>query len=270
MKIFQDKSPFYGQDPYAVLYQNKYLLIESQDEERIAIITWRSLDDMRNSVSITVWDNPQEHQVWAPELHLINGRWYIYYSSSNGTNESHRNKALIADSPFGPYFPLGIVGLDIWGIDLTIFNHENKRYAIWSGWEHNGDGYPQHLYISDFENLKERTKISSPLYNWEKSIEPINEGPQAWYNSNGKLCLFFSANASWTQDYCTGLMVLVGEDPLNPDHWFKKPSPLLYNAGHGQPIGDRFLYHKKLSNSPGWQDRVIVTMLLSNVVRDYG
>ena len=29
-------------------------------------------------------------ETWAPELQLINGRWYIYYAASNGTNANHR------------------------------------------------------------------------------------------------------------------------------------------------------------------------------------
>lgn len=275
MKIFSDKRPIMGQDPFVFQYEGMTFLIQSMDEKRITI----SRFDNYTGKGFVVWDEPHERQVWAPEMHQIDGRWYIYYSFSDGQNHSHRNYFLESDSPFGP-FNRGRVGYeDIWGIDLTMAEFNENRYAIWSGWEKNGDEFPQHLYIAKFQQendgrwstsrLGERVRIASPQYSWEKSHAPINEGPQA-YVADGVFSLLFSANASWTMDYCTGIMKLVGDDPLNPEHWWKAPEPLMYNAGHGHVLEGNFIYHRKMNPFPGWTDREIRVVPLERIGVEYG
>ena len=40
-----------------------------------------------------VWRSPAKgpvsRQIWAPELHLLEGRWHIYFAASDGKNENH-------------------------------------------------------------------------------------------------------------------------------------------------------------------------------------
>lgn len=243
---FKDTKPLYGQDPYLyTLETGARLLIQSEDEQRIVIS-----DYDRPGTRKVVWEPKDEHQIWAPELHLINGVWLILYTSSDGNNHNHRNKALYSILPLGPYFPCRATGPDIWGIDQTIFLYNWKYYCIWSGWENNGDEFPQHLYIAPYLS-EERIKISSPTEPWESDIV---EGPQ-YHNG----ILYYSANASWEQSYSTGRLFLTGH-PLDPDAWRKDPEPLFTNFGHAQPLGDNtFIGHTKLSPMPGWTDRVITT-----------
>ncbi len=263
MNPFEDRRPVYGQDPYVCMVYGMPILCESKDEERIVLSVLDSLEHPQRMDSVVVWDDAFERQVWAPELHEINGLWYIYYSASNGENCNHRNYVLQSIDPFGPYIKLGALGDDLWGIDLTQFNWwDGKRYAVWSGWLNNEE-FPQNLYIGVLEKpwrLLNRVRLAVPEYPWERSVQPILEGPQAWVRSDGKLSLLYSANASWTQEYCTGMMTLEGTNPLNPQHWRKEPEPLLKNAGHGCIIEDRFVYARKLSAFPGWTDREIVSV----------
>lgn len=265
MKIFIDKRPLYGQDPHITKYKDKYLLVQSENEKRIIINTYSDITNpLSDSASHLVWERQNEFQIWAPELHQIDGLWYIYYASSKGDNNTHRTMvAGAAMNPTGPYHFSDRVGPDVWGIDMTVFAWEGQRYAAWSGWENNGDEFPQHLYIAPMVSpveIGERIKIASPDMDWERSIAPILEGPQALID-RGKLYLFYSANASWKQEYSTGVLELVGNNPLNPRHWLKCPFPLASNTGHGHFLvtDDLFVYHRKLSTLPGWQDREIVT-----------
>jgi len=59
--------------------------------------------------------------VWAPELHLLNGKWYIYYAADDGQNANHRMWALESQTsdPQGPYIEHGCLETDGWAIDGT-------------------------------------------------------------------------------------------------------------------------------------------------------
>lgn len=268
MNIYKDKKPFLGQDPHIISYNGLHILCESQQEERISVSYL--INDFRWGKT-TVWNRISEHQVWAPELHKISGLWYIYYSSSDGRNHTHRTKVLgAASDPFGPYHFSETIGPDFWGIDMTTFIWKGERYAVWSGWEDSRYEFPQHLYIAEMTSPVEignRVQLSSPTFDWERSIAPILEGPQAWVN-DGILYLLYSANASWMPEYATGMLELVGDNPLNPKHWIKCPWPLKVNAGHGHIVDNLFVYHRKMSTMPGWQDREIVSIPKGKFLED--
>lgn len=72
-----------GADPWIVRRDDWYYLVESKNE---GISVYRSkvlTDPKRNEVQ--VWSAPEEGwnqtHIWAPELHFVNGRWYIYYAA---------------------------------------------------------------------------------------------------------------------------------------------------------------------------------------------
>lgn len=265
MSMFSDTRPIYGQDPFVVKYQGHHLLIQSEEEKRITVRPYK--DDQLWRVPLTVWDDPTEQQVWAPELHQIGLNWLIYYSASDGVNANHRTKVICAMGPFGPYHSLGNIGPDIWGIDMTVFEHERQMYAVWSGWENNGDEFPQHLYIAEMWSpfhVGPRIRLASPTLTWESSVRPIMEGPQVFHQED-RLYLTYAANASWTQDYATGLMELRGPDPLKPGDWYRYPVPMLLNGGHGCVVDDQYIYHRKMSAFPGWNDREIVSIPVSEI-----
>ncbi|MEW6251976.1 MAG: glycoside hydrolase family 43 protein [Planctomycetota bacterium] len=62
-----------------------------------------------------VWRAPptgwNARQIWAPELHRLAGRWYIYYAASDGDNANHRLGVLEAetDDPQGAYRDRGML-----------------------------------------------------------------------------------------------------------------------------------------------------------------
>lgn len=263
MSLFRDRRPFYGQDPHVTKVGCEYLLCESYNESLIKVSTLTSLAPPERGGSITVWHDPTEQQVWAPELHQIDGHWYIYYAASDGNNKNHRMYVVgAAADPFGNYLFKEVLH-DVWGIDMTTFTWDGKRFAVWSGWAYNGAEFPQNLYIAELLSPVEigpRILLAEPEFSWEKSIAPILEGPQVW-QQNGDLILLYSANASWTVEYATGALVLeVGGNPLNRENWVKRPTPLLTNAGHGMVIDDLFIHHRKMSSLAGWTDREIVAL----------
>src|SRR5690606_16468730 len=221
---------------------------------------------------------------WAPELHFIDGKWYIYYTAGEaGPPFIHQRSGVLesmSDDPFGPYEDKGMLytGDNIddpssvkWAIDLTTVVINGQRYAIWSGWLENADTdkTEQHLYIATMENPytinSNRVKISSPEEEWETGRPlSLNEGPQI-LRKDEKLHAIYATRESWMVEYRLGQLTLMDtlQDPMDPANWVKKGPVFLgtdqvLGAGHASfttsPDGkeDWIFYHSKKTTEPGW------------------
>jgi GH43 family beta-xylosidase len=274
LDMFRERRPFPGQDPWIVPHEGSLLLVQSAGaNRRIVVKRFSDLEHIDRNEETVIWapNGTSDHnrQLWAPELHRVEGRWYVYFSASDGRNANHRTYALVADDPLGPYEELGPVSdpsHDVWAIDLTVFRHRSRLYAVWSGWEGPDDGFPQNLYIAPMANPwtigAERRCLSRPEHGWEMSVAPVNEGPEVIrHPRSGRLFVLYSADASWTQAYKMGLLAWTGGDLADPASWQKLPRPFFTGGGHGcvveTPAGTQLVYHRKLSDDPGWADREI-------------
>ncbi len=241
------------------------------------IWVWKatSLSGIDGGEKMLVWQPVAgRKQIWAPELHFLQGKWYIYYAASEGRNASHRMYVLesLSDEPQGPYQEIGQLACGDsqgkWAIDGTILHYADAYYFLWSGWPGYKNGL-QNIYIAPMSNpwtiSGPRTLLSTPEYDWEGWI---NEGPQVLQH-DGRLFLIYSANASWTKDYCLGMLIYQGgpRDLLDATSWVKSATPVfqsgngVYSVGHcsftKSPDGsqDWLLYHGKDSMKKGWANR---------------
>ena len=71
---------------------------------------------------------PYSKEIWAPELHFLRGKWYIYFAADDGKNENHRMYVLESrtDDPLGDYAYKGKIHdpADKWAIDGTVLKVE--------------------------------------------------------------------------------------------------------------------------------------------------
>lgn len=219
--------------------------------------------------------------VWAPEMHYLKDidgkyKWYIYFAADNGTNANHRMYVLenASESPMsGTWEFKGKItdSTDRWAIDGTVLTVNEKHYFIWSGWEET-DGSFQNLYIAEMSDPRtissQRVLISTPDHDWETSPGRINEGPQVNIRGN-TINLVYSANGSWTDSYCLGLITAkIGDDLMNPSSWVKQDNPIfssangVYGPGHHSlttsPDGseDWIIYHSARWPGSGWTRNV--------------
>ena len=277
--LFYERRPFPGQDPWIVPYEGEFLLIQSShDDRRIVIHRFADLGRIDDNEQHVVWEprgGDHARELWAPELHHLAGRWYVYYAASDGDNVNHRMYALEADHPLGPYREIGKVSdpkHDVWAIDMTVLDHDGVLYALWSGWETIDAGFPQNLYIAAMSDpatiAGERQLISEPEYDWERSDAALNEGPEVLRNpETGQLFVVYSADASWTTAYKMGVLEWTGGDVGRRESWRKRPEPILTGGGHGCFVdagGHHYAaYHRKTIPEPGWADREIVVQPLA-------
>lgn len=220
--------------------------------------------------------------IWAPELHFINGHWYIYYAAGeSGPPYIYQRTGVLqseTDDPFSAYIDKGMLYTgdnpdmihdNVWAIDMNVFSWKSKLYAVWSGWEKQAetDKTQQHIYMVEMENpytMKGlRMRISSPGEAWETG-GPLNlqEGPEVLIHGHN-LFIAYSCRESWTIDYRLGLLKLKDNNAslLSPESW-EKSGPVFsgpFGAGHCSFVKspdcreDWIVYHSKKSVKEGWQ-----------------
>lgn len=268
-------------DPWLIRHDGYYYMTATTGSD---VTVWRSnsLSGIGGGEKKVIWKppskGPNSKNIWAPELHRLNGKWYVYYAADDGQNENHRLYVLENGSadPFdGQFVDKGKIAdpeADRWAIDGTVLTVKGKDYLVWSGWV--GDkNVRQELYIAPMKNpwtlAGPRVEISRPTHKWETVGEPtVNEGPQALVR-NGTVHLVYSASGSWTDDYCLGLLTLKKDgDPLDPKAWAKHPKPVfdksksVFGPGHcsftTSPEGkeDWLVYHAARHKGAGWARNV--------------
>ncbi len=250
-----------SRDPDVILHNGVYYGCFAGENDSIGIICADTIDGLATAQPHTVYiaekGKPYSKQLWAPELHVIDGKCYIYVACDDGNNHNHRMYVLENGSsdPLVPYTMHGKISddTDKWAIDGTVIEWNGKRYFIWSGWE--GDtNVCQNLYIAEmkdpYELCSDRYLISTPEYSFEKlgatgEVESpfINEGPYGVV-IGGELYLTYSGAGSWCEDYCITALKLVGHDPLDRNSWQKFEAPiftsndLVKGAGHCSVVTD--------------------------------
>lgn len=280
-----------GADPCVVWHEGYYYWCASENDAAISVR--RSEQLMSEGEKVVVWQAPKSgrhsREIWAPELHRLDGKWYIYVAASNGNNARHRMIALegLGDDPMdGFVFKAELyTGDDIrmrqqnrWAIDGTVLEHEGERYFLWSGWEDERD--QQWLYIARMENPwtigSARVRMcANDDFLWERLDETpatrgLNEAPQVLIR-NGRVFVVYSASASWEITYKLGVLELApGGDPMQASAWQKWSNPVLqatrdtWGVGHcgftRSPDGseDWIVFHAKLERTPNWKRAVHV------------
>ncbi len=268
-------------DPYVLRDGEGYLYCYSLGNG-VAVTRADKLHEIAPKEGAAVYVAPEDgewsKEYWAPELHKISGRYYIYVAADDGNNERHRMLVLGAksDDPTGEYELLGKISdpSDKWAIDGTILKHSGEHYFIWSGWE-GDENIAQNLYIARMKSPTEldggRVCLSTPEFEWEQrgsgnGLPTINEGP-AILQRDGATYLVYSASGSWCDDYCLGMLALVGDDPMKIDSWVKSETPVFakaegaYGPGHccftTSPDGseDYMVYHANVEAGTSWGGR---------------
>lgn len=276
-----------GPDPW-VEYKDGFYYYMNTTETNLTLWKTPSMADLKSAPKKVVWtppaSGPYSHDIWAPEIHFLQGKWYIYFAADSETNTSHRNWVAENSSPDpfqGEWTLKGKVAdpLDKWAIDPSVFEDQGKLYLIWSGWEGDENG-TQNIYIARLKNPwtveGQRARLSTPQYPWEKvgDVDPkvlpgnpphidVNEGPEILKHGD-KIFLVYSASACWTDNYALGMLTAAsGSDLLDPASWKKSAVPVfqqspqngVYATGHNSffksPDGtqDWILYHA--NSAPG-------------------
>src|SRR4051812_27611729 len=82
-----------GADPWVTQFQGQYFYARS-DGGQLFIQRSTKLTDIATGVNQSVFLPPggtaYSMNLWAPELHYLDNKWYIYFAADDGTNANHR------------------------------------------------------------------------------------------------------------------------------------------------------------------------------------
>ncbi len=276
---FQNLLVNFGADPYVTYHDGYYYYVRmGRNDKGIWVTKTNELSRIGKVEPVCVYmpsgDEPV-NELWAPEIHFLDGKWYIHYTAGGGSNHRMRVLESVTDDAQGEYIYKGKMSpeTDRWAIDMTVLELEDQLYAIWSGWDGFTDG-EQRLYIARMSDpctiTGDRVELSKPEFSWETNEHPtINEGAQIAIAPDGTVNIVYSASGSWSDTYCLGCLTLKkGEDPMNKDSWIKATKPVFENngnttlsTGHASfvqsPDGkETFLvYHAIVFPGGGWNGR---------------
>jgi GH43 family beta-xylosidase len=279
-----------GADPWVVKQGDSYYFAQSINNG-IWISKATTLTGVFTAPPVKIWAPADtgwnRTNLWAPELHFADGRWYVYYAAGAAGppfTSQHAGVLQSADANAqGAYADKGMLYTgdslgtgtgNRWSIDLTTTQIGTQRYAIWSGWANNAttDKTPQQLYIARMDNpwtiASNRVMISAPTAAWERGTElDLQEGPEVLQRGSD-VFLIYSTRESWLVDYKLGQLRLAsGADPMLASSWTKSGPVFtgnagVYGVGHASfttsPNGAEnwIVYHSKIATTPGWERNV--------------
>src|SRR5262245_21872963 len=82
-----------GADPWVTSRDGFYYYMHTTGRS-LTVWKTRSIPDLKNAERKVVWrpppSGPYSNDIWAPEIHFLKGKWYIYFAADAGNNPSHR------------------------------------------------------------------------------------------------------------------------------------------------------------------------------------
>jgi GH43 family beta-xylosidase len=222
-------------DPYVYLHTDGYYYMTgTTTTNSVELIRSASLTDMTNGVRKTIW-TPSEvnlsRNVWAPEMHFINNKWYVYFTASDGEYKNQRMLVLENSSP-DPLEDTWVYKGQVVGtstqygsIDGNIFENNGTMYFMWTDME-----YGNKIYVASMSDpwtlSSEGVMISKAEHSWEFVNGNTNEGT-AVLKRNGRIFVTYSANDCSVDDYAVGLLTALDtSDLLDPASWTKSSEPV--------------------------------------------
>lgn len=225
-----------------------YFIATVPEYDRIEIRKSKTINGIKDAEPVVIWrkhdKGPMGNHIWAPELHRIDGKWYVYFAAGSAEEKwKIRMYALSNDSEdptTGEWKEEGqiVAKRDDFSLDATTFEHNGQRYMIWT--DRASDTIVNTgLYIAEMTSpttlAEKQVVISEPTHEWEIQGHRVNEGPAVLVR-NGKVFVTFSASAT-DANYAIGLLWAEEDaDLINPKAWHKLPEPVFYS----NPELDRF------------------------------
>ena len=241
-------------DPFLLHHEdgNYYFTATEPNYNFIELRISATLYGLRNCAVQKIWTHHAEgtmsHLIWAPEIHYIDNRWFIYFAAAPtekihpiDDTFQHRIFVLAADNPHGPWQEKGQLdtGLDTFCLDATVFTLNGDLYCVWAQKDRHIRGN-SNLYIARMKNPwtleSPPIMLSKPEFLWECSVIPVNEGPAVFIHGK-RIFITYSANATGAE-YCMGMLSAYKDtDLLNPQSWKKSMRPVFQSSSKNKKYG---------------------------------
>lgn len=254
-------------DPFVMRHTDGYYYFMSTTQTNLVLRKSSTLTGIATGQVKTIWTPPASGmgccELWAPEIHRLDNKWYVYFTASNGGGDSTRRIYVLentaADPMTGTWVNRGAINTAVAGLDGTVWTHNGIRYFLYSGYGYWPD-YGSAVYIARMSSpwtlTGTQVVLAQPTAAWEKvGGMAINEGPAPLVRGS-RMYMVFSAGACWSDDYSLGMLSAnASSDPMVKANWTKSGGPVfakdngVYAPGHNSfvksPDGteDWLVYH---------------------------
>ncbi|MBT2736686.1 family 43 glycosylhydrolase [Bacillus sp. ISL-7] len=271
-------------DPWVYKHTDGYYYFTASvpEYDRLEVRRAATIQGLGEAEPVVAWrkheKGPMSANIWAPEIHFIDGKWYIYFAAARADEIfDHRMYVIENDSenPLeGTWVEKGQVKTDweSFSLDATTFEHMGQRYYVWAqrdpGIVGNSNLYIAKM-VTPWKIEGPQVMITKPEYDWETIGFLVNEGA-AVLKRNGKIFISYSASAT-DYNYCMGLLSAdENNNLLDPTSWKKSETPVFqtneetsqYGPGHNSftvsedGSQDILIYHtrnyKNIEGDPLW------------------
>ncbi len=95
-----------GPDPWNIHHDGYYYYTHTLQD---SLVIWKTknIANLKTAEKKTIFVPPPgtlySKQLWAPEIHFLNDKWYVYFAADDGKNENHRMYVL--ENPSADPFP---------------------------------------------------------------------------------------------------------------------------------------------------------------------
>lgn len=238
-------------DPWVLKHSDGYYYFTGSvpEYDRIELRRSRTIEGLEGAEKVVVWykhdAGPMSANIWAPELHYIAGKWYVYFAAGTADEPfKHRMYVLENESanPLeGDWTEKGqiVTDWDSFSLDATSFEHNGEQYLVWAQQDHAIQGNTN-LYIATMSNpwtLKSKqVMITKPELDWEVIGYMVNEGA-AVLKRNGYIYMTYSGSAT-DHNYAMGMLkASESADLLDPASWVKSQVPVFTSCPENSQYG---------------------------------
>lgn len=229
-----------------------YFMGTVPEYDRLVLRRSPTIAGLATAAEKVIWrkhaSGPMGAHIWAPELHRLDGRWYVYFAAGEAEKIWNIRIYVLENSAADPFAGEWVergqlrTNWESFSLDASVFEHLGKRYLLWAQKDPAIRGNTN-LYIARMDSPTsisgKQVMLSKPELPWEQVRYWVNEGPVI-LRRNGRLFLTYSA-AGTGPEYCVGLLTADEDaDPLDPASWIKAPEPVfassetngIYGPGH--------------------------------------
>ncbi|MFG1677570.1 family 43 glycosylhydrolase [Micromonospora sp. NPDC049282] len=237
-------------DPHIVKHTDGYYYMTATvpQYDRIVLRRATTLQGLATAAETTIWRRHTSGEmgahIWAPEIHFINDRWYVYFAAGRADDVWRIRMYVLENSSGNPmsgsWTERGRITTpwDTFSLDASTFVVNGTRYLTWAqqepGIATNSNVYLARLGANPWQITGPVTRLVVPTYDWETRGYRVAEGP-AVIQRDGRVFLTYSASAT-DANYCLGLLsASAGANLLDAAAWRKSPTPVFTsNAATGQ------------------------------------
>ncbi len=209
-------------DPFILSHEGYYYLYGTIGEPKARELYVHRSRDLEN------WDEPSviytlsedswaQGQLWAPEVHLYRGRFYLFHTMLKKGEEGIRGVEIsVADDPMGPFLPISDRPVTPEGrscIDGSLWVEDGRPYMVYShDWP---NCYREELdaYVGEFEAIELSEDlthaVSDPFLLFTSKDDPLSGEHPTHCRWGGKQIVRYGSDAPFIHRMTDGRLCLL-------------------------------------------------------------